>query len=223
MSRPTIAPCLWFDDQAEAAADLYTGIFPDSSVTAIARYPSSFDNPSRPLLGPADARRRGGSLRLAQGPLRRVVASGAHTLDGDDPGGRDRRARLRAGVPGHARDEEAGHRGADGGARRGRRERRVPACWPRTEGRIGSMLASRPLNRSSSPALHYDPRTTKGTWPGVRLRPAQPRACSMGDSRATSKRSRACGSFGTGSLQLRLLSCVPRAAIRIPERSVLPG
>ncbi len=46
MSRPTIAPCLWFDDQAEAAADLYTGIFPDSSVTAIARYPSSFDNPS---------------------------------------------------------------------------------------------------------------------------------------------------------------------------------
>jgi predicted 3-demethylubiquinone-9 3-methyltransferase (glyoxalase superfamily) len=42
---PTIAPCLWFDDQAEAAADLYAGIFPDSRVTAVARFPESFDNP----------------------------------------------------------------------------------------------------------------------------------------------------------------------------------
>jgi len=44
-TSPTIAPCLWFDDQAEAAADLYTDVFPDSRVTAVARYPESFDNP----------------------------------------------------------------------------------------------------------------------------------------------------------------------------------
>lgn len=33
-----IAPCLWFDSQAEEAADFYIGIFPNSKVTAISRY-----------------------------------------------------------------------------------------------------------------------------------------------------------------------------------------
>ena len=33
-----IAPCLWFDDQAEEAARFYTGIFPNSRITAISRY-----------------------------------------------------------------------------------------------------------------------------------------------------------------------------------------
>src|SRR6267143_5610007 len=33
-----IAPCLWFDDQAEAAAKFYTGIFKESKILAISRY-----------------------------------------------------------------------------------------------------------------------------------------------------------------------------------------
>ena len=33
-----IAPCLWFDDQAEEAAKFYTSIFRNSKVTNIARY-----------------------------------------------------------------------------------------------------------------------------------------------------------------------------------------
>ena len=33
-----IHPCLWFDDEAETAARLYTGIFPNSKITQIARY-----------------------------------------------------------------------------------------------------------------------------------------------------------------------------------------
>ena len=33
-----ISPCLWFDDQAEAAAKLYTSIFRNSKITQIARY-----------------------------------------------------------------------------------------------------------------------------------------------------------------------------------------
>jgi predicted 3-demethylubiquinone-9 3-methyltransferase (glyoxalase superfamily) len=33
-----ISPCLWFDDQAEDAARFYTGIFPESKITAISRY-----------------------------------------------------------------------------------------------------------------------------------------------------------------------------------------
>lgn len=33
-----IAPCLWFDRQAEEAARLYVSIFPGSEITGIARY-----------------------------------------------------------------------------------------------------------------------------------------------------------------------------------------
>jgi predicted 3-demethylubiquinone-9 3-methyltransferase (glyoxalase superfamily) len=36
---PRIVPCLWFDTQAEEAAQYYTGIFPDSRITSINRYP----------------------------------------------------------------------------------------------------------------------------------------------------------------------------------------
>jgi predicted 3-demethylubiquinone-9 3-methyltransferase (glyoxalase superfamily) len=39
MSRiQKIAPCLWFDDQAEPAAHYYTGIFPNSRIGDISRY-----------------------------------------------------------------------------------------------------------------------------------------------------------------------------------------
>jgi predicted 3-demethylubiquinone-9 3-methyltransferase (glyoxalase superfamily) len=33
-----IAPCLWFDSQAEEAAKFYTGIFSDSKIVATSRY-----------------------------------------------------------------------------------------------------------------------------------------------------------------------------------------
>jgi predicted 3-demethylubiquinone-9 3-methyltransferase (glyoxalase superfamily) len=33
-----IAPCLWFDDQAEEAANFYTGIFKNSRIVRISRY-----------------------------------------------------------------------------------------------------------------------------------------------------------------------------------------
>ena len=33
-----IAPCLWFDDQAEEAARAYTGIFKNSKIVTVARY-----------------------------------------------------------------------------------------------------------------------------------------------------------------------------------------
>jgi predicted 3-demethylubiquinone-9 3-methyltransferase (glyoxalase superfamily) len=36
--NPRIAPCLWFDDQAEEAARFYTGIFRNSRIGKIARY-----------------------------------------------------------------------------------------------------------------------------------------------------------------------------------------
>ena len=36
-----ITPCLWFDTQAEEAARFYTGIFPNSKIVAITRYPDA--------------------------------------------------------------------------------------------------------------------------------------------------------------------------------------
>ncbi len=39
-----ITPCLWFDGQAEAAADFYTSLFPDSRIDNVSRAPA--DNPS---------------------------------------------------------------------------------------------------------------------------------------------------------------------------------
>ena len=41
-----IAPCLWFDGQAEEAATFYTEIFPNSRIDKISRSPA--DNPSTP-------------------------------------------------------------------------------------------------------------------------------------------------------------------------------
>lgn len=35
---PKITPCLWFDTEAEDAANLYTAIFPNSRITDISRY-----------------------------------------------------------------------------------------------------------------------------------------------------------------------------------------
>lgn len=36
-----ISPCLWFDDQGEAAVEFYLGIFKNSRITDIARYPDT--------------------------------------------------------------------------------------------------------------------------------------------------------------------------------------
>jgi predicted 3-demethylubiquinone-9 3-methyltransferase (glyoxalase superfamily) len=41
-----ITPCLWFDGQAEEAAEFYTSLFPDSRIEKVAR--SAADNPSTP-------------------------------------------------------------------------------------------------------------------------------------------------------------------------------
>jgi predicted 3-demethylubiquinone-9 3-methyltransferase (glyoxalase superfamily) len=38
MATLNIAPCLWFDHEAEEAAKFYTGIFPNSKIGEIARY-----------------------------------------------------------------------------------------------------------------------------------------------------------------------------------------
>lgn len=44
MVSEKITPCLWFDGDAEQAAEFYVGLFPDSRVDAVHRSP--VDNPS---------------------------------------------------------------------------------------------------------------------------------------------------------------------------------
>jgi len=43
---PKIAPCLWFNGQAEEAANLYVSLLPDSRIDKVMRSPA--DNPSTP-------------------------------------------------------------------------------------------------------------------------------------------------------------------------------
>lgn len=46
MAADRIVPCIWLDDQAEAAAAFYVAAFPEGRVEAVARYPRSGENPS---------------------------------------------------------------------------------------------------------------------------------------------------------------------------------
>ena len=41
MLSQRLTPCLWFNDQAEDAANYYVSIFKDSSITSVTRYPSA--------------------------------------------------------------------------------------------------------------------------------------------------------------------------------------
>jgi predicted 3-demethylubiquinone-9 3-methyltransferase (glyoxalase superfamily) len=41
-----ITPCLWFDTEGEAAAELYTSVFPNSRITHVARYPEGAPRPA---------------------------------------------------------------------------------------------------------------------------------------------------------------------------------
>jgi predicted 3-demethylubiquinone-9 3-methyltransferase (glyoxalase superfamily) len=40
-----ITPCLWFDTEGEDAANLYTSVFPNSTITDVARYGSAGPRP----------------------------------------------------------------------------------------------------------------------------------------------------------------------------------
>ena len=131
-----ITPCLWFDTEAEEAAQFYTSVFPNSRIVRVTHYGSAgprpegmvmeveFELDGRSVLalngGPefrfteaislqADCKdqdevdrlwetlsRRGGrAVRLAQGPLRRLLAGRAeHPLRADRRPRRERAQRA---------------------------------------------------------------------------------------------------------------------------------
>ena len=47
---PRTIPCLWFDDQAEEAAKLYTSVFPDSKILSVSRYGPDMPKPEGTVL-----------------------------------------------------------------------------------------------------------------------------------------------------------------------------
>jgi predicted 3-demethylubiquinone-9 3-methyltransferase (glyoxalase superfamily) len=49
-AKQKITPFLWFDDQAEEAANFYASIFKDSRIVAITRYPESGPGPAGSVL-----------------------------------------------------------------------------------------------------------------------------------------------------------------------------
>ncbi|MEU5535535.1 VOC family protein [Streptomyces sp. NPDC020362] len=50
MTTDGFTTCLWFDDQAEEAADYYVSIFKNSSVGRVARYPEGAPRPAGTVL-----------------------------------------------------------------------------------------------------------------------------------------------------------------------------
>lgn len=46
MSTSPIVPCMWLDDQAEAAATFYVEALPGGRILSKSRYPEAFDNPA---------------------------------------------------------------------------------------------------------------------------------------------------------------------------------
>ena len=41
-----LIPCLWFDTDGEAAAELYTSVFPNSKILGVSRYPEAAPRPA---------------------------------------------------------------------------------------------------------------------------------------------------------------------------------
>ena len=106
----------------------------------------------RRLLGQADRGRRGGPVRLAEGPLRAVLADRA-----DRAARADRRRRPRArgpGVRGDAPDEEDRHRGAVPGGRPGLNGRPGRGEGPgrRSSGSMSSVSAASSPTTSGTPS-----------------------------------------------------------------------
>ena len=176
-----IVPFLWFDDQAEEAAELYTAVFPNSRILTVTRYGEAgkeihggprgsvmtvaFELDGQtftalnggPLFKFTEAvsfqvecdtqaeidhywaklvrgrRRAGPAVRLAQGPVRRLVAGRA--AGAARPADRDP-ARSQAGHGGPAEDEEA-----------------RPGPTPAGGGRRGQAMSEQPVPPADRPGV----------------------------------------------------------------------
>jgi hypothetical protein len=117
-----IVPHLWFDGTAEEAVERHVSLIPGSSLGEVMPYgKAGFEIQTGSALGGAGGR----ALRLAQGPVRHLLADRA-AFPGDDARSRGGRA-GRHGLHG---DEQARHRRARAGARGIGEAKEVGAAGP---------------------------------------------------------------------------------------------
>jgi predicted 3-demethylubiquinone-9 3-methyltransferase (glyoxalase superfamily) len=94
MRASPIVPCIWLDDQAEQAADIYVRTFPGGRVVATSRYPESSDNPGgrpRGSVLTVEVELAGQRFTLLNGgPMFVPNPSVSFFVHVDDPGAADR-------------------------------------------------------------------------------------------------------------------------------------
>lgn len=85
-----VIPCLWFDGQAEEAAQLYTSLIPNSRIDKVMRSPA--DNPSTPAgaVLTVDFTLDGPFIALNGGPQFRFTEAVSFTIECDDQAEVDR-------------------------------------------------------------------------------------------------------------------------------------
>ena len=84
---PTQTPCLWFDGQAEQAAQHYTAIFPNSKILGVARYGPDTPGPEGEVMTvdfSLDGQRYVGLNGGPQFPFTEAISFQIHCADQDE-------------------------------------------------------------------------------------------------------------------------------------------
>ena len=80
-----ITPCLWFDTEAEEAAQFYTSVFPNSRIVRVTHYGSAGPRPEGMVMdGRVRARRPQRSSRSTAGPSSRFTEAISFQVDCKD-------------------------------------------------------------------------------------------------------------------------------------------
>ncbi|CAM5247812.1 hypothetical protein SALBM217S_06598 [Streptomyces griseoloalbus] len=219
MDTDGFTTCLWFDGQAEEAAQFYVSVFDNSKLGEVVRntgavpgeqgtvltveftangqrvrrperragvhvqrgdlLPARVRRPGgdRPLRKAGRGRRRARPLRLAQGPLRRLLAGQRQTADPDDrrPGPREGRPRAEV----HDDDGQAGTSRNWKGRTRARRDPAGTGRGPPSRRAVASGSPVR-ARRSREAWVTRAPRVTVPARSGARSRDSRGHACRLG-------------------------------------------
>ena len=120
-----ITPCLWFDTEAEAAAELYVSLFADAKILDVTHYGEAAPRPAGTVMTVSFTLEGQEYLALNGGPEFPFTEAARRPGPGAGPArdGRD------------AADGQARHRGAGEGGRRGLTDERLRAGGRRPGGR----------------------------------------------------------------------------------------
>jgi predicted 3-demethylubiquinone-9 3-methyltransferase (glyoxalase superfamily) len=80
----TIAPCLWFDDNAEDALNFYVSVFPNARVGSVGRYPEGGPGPAGSVMVARCELEGQEFILLNGGPLFKFTEAVSFTIHCDD-------------------------------------------------------------------------------------------------------------------------------------------